>query len=57
MERHASRAQVLRHAKRIFARRLSGVARPELVKFVRARSAAEREACQGDGYFFGPKLD
>jgi hypothetical protein len=36
---------------------LSGVARPELLKFVRPRGASERAASPGDRSFFGPKLD
>jgi AcrR family transcriptional regulator len=36
---------------------LSGVARPELLQFVRARGETVREPDAGNGSFFGPKLD
>src|SRR5271168_4960473 len=36
---------------------LSGVARPELLKFVQPRGATARKAGPGAGNFFGPKLD
>jgi hypothetical protein len=36
---------------------LSGVARPELLKFVRPRGEAGRETHPGNGSFFAPKLD
>src|SRR5260370_1358208 len=115
MERQARRAQVLRHAKRIFARKgyhrtnvadiiarariargtfylyfqnkkdlfeevigmlsgsddtdiaavveeilgfgLGGVARPELLKFMRPRGEAAGDKSPHNGSFFGPKLD
>lgn len=36
---------------------LSGVARPELLQYVRTRSEAPRKAGPGDGPFFGPEVD
>jgi AcrR family transcriptional regulator len=36
---------------------LSGVARPELLKFVQARNETTGETHPGNGSFFGPKLD
>jgi AcrR family transcriptional regulator len=41
----------------ILAFGLSGVARPELLKFVRARGEVAGEASSRESSFFGPKLD